>query len=327
MKEPLLSIIIPVYNVENYLSTCLDTIMNQPGDNYEVICVNDGSTDSSLFILNSYRKIYPHLVVLDVANGGTAAARNKGLEVAKGKYLWFIDSDDWIEKDSIKKLTSQLGDDPDILCFNGKLYYEETGRVVCDPGITEINLTGWDYYCRYALQRRQFHFVCVVLRLYKRDFLIKNTLLFEDGISHEDNLWIPKVMYFARSVISVPDSLYVYRIRPGSKMNTQDPQRILDIVNVANKLAAFFIPLNIDKSIIYREIAGEYFKGFMPDEIVKYGNNDKALIDNINWESFKTVSVYSRHKRIYSLVKLSPRLFRSYVIIEKYIKSRWFRFD
>ncbi len=90
----LISIIIPVYNVEPYLRQCLDSIFEQEADNYEVICINDGSTDGSAEILDEYAAKYLNLKVLHVANGGTAKARNLGMELAQGEYIWFVDSDD-----------------------------------------------------------------------------------------------------------------------------------------------------------------------------------------------------------------------------------------
>ena len=318
----LISIIIPVYNVENYLHQCLDSVFEQEADNYEVICVNDGSTDGSAAILDEYAAKYPNLKVLHVANGGTAKARNLGMELSQGEYIWFVDSDDWIQSGAIPVLTNWIERKrPDILNFSGTLYIENTKNIESDELFNEELLTGWEYYNNYALVGRKFHFVCVVLRLYKTEFIRSHNLWFDTTVTHEDNLWIPQVMYYAQSVYSIPENLYVYRIRQGSKMQTQNPQRIFDIVSVANKLAAFFIPLSgINKRTVYREIAGEYFKGFMPHEQKIYGKNDKELKRLINWESFKAVSVYPRHKRIYTLLKLHPLFFSMYYRIESFLK-------
>lgn len=323
LNKPFFSIIIPVYNVEQYLRNCLDSVVAQTNTDYEVICVNDGSTDGSLEILQEYESKHTSIVVIDSPNGGTASARNIGIEAAQGDYIWFVDSDDWIESNALEILHKHIQDKAvDILCFNGKLTYEEDGRVEQDQGFVDSNLSGWEYYNKYALSKRKFHFVCVVLRVYRRKFLIKNSLFFEKGVSHEDNLWIPKVLYYAQSVSVIQASLYVYRIREGSKMQTISLNQVKDTITVANKLSAFFIPIKgIDKRQLYREISGEYFGAYMNDNIKLFGNQDAAIQKQINWANFKEVSIYPRHRLIYKLLSLSPGIFRAYILAEKEIKS------
>ena len=182
-------------------------------------------------------------------------------------------------------------------------------------------MTGWDYYNKYALINRKFHFVCTVLRIYRRAFLLENNLFFKIGIYHEDNLFTPLVCYYAQSVKVIPDLLYVYRIREGSITQSINKKRIFDIVRIANFLSDFFISKSdIEKTIVYREIAGEYFKGFMPEEIKVYGKLDYELKKLIQWDNYKIVSKYPRHKKNYSLLKISPLVFRIYIKIEKVVK-------
>lgn len=316
----LFSIIIPVYNVKQYLHDCLNSVLNQTFLNYEVICINDGSTDGSSLILDEYAAKYSNVSIINQENKGLSAARNAGIRAAKGDYIFFLDSDDWIEPNTLKILAEkQKGED--LLCFNGRRYFEDGTTEPPDAGIVEDRLTGWEYYNKYALVSRKFHFVCTVLRLYRREYLLKNNLLFEEGIYHEDNLFTPLACYYAKSVKVIPDILYVYRIREGSITQTANVQRLFDMITVANKLSDFFIPLSgIDKRTVYREIAGEYFKGFMSHEQKIYGKNNKELKRLINWESFKDVSVYPRHKRIYTLLKLHPLFFSVYYRIESFLK-------
>lgn len=320
--QPLISIIIPVYNVQSYLRKCLDSIVNQASKLIEVICVNDGSTDSSGDILDKYAQQFKYIKVYHVQNGGTAQARNIGLSQSIGVYLWFIDSDDWIETGSLETLRKLIElDKSDVISFNGVIYDESTSRFEIEDPIKPEKLKGWEYYSKYALVKRKFHFVCVVLRLYRREFLLDNQLVFDKSIFHEDNLWIPKVFYYANSVTIIDDRLYFYRIHNSSKMYDLNSNKLIDIVKIANKLSAFFVSkTDIDKQTIYREIAGEYFKGFMQEELSKYGNNDKELSRQINWEFFRLVSVYPRHRRIFWLLRIHPVLFRFYLKIEDYLK-------
>ncbi|MCL2596341.1 MAG: glycosyltransferase [Paludibacter sp.] len=315
------SIVIPVYNVEKYLEQCLQSLQNQTFTDFEVICVNDGSTDNSLEIINNF-KISKQwdFKIINQKNGGLSDARNAGIRVAKGNYILFLDSDDWIAENALEILNNNI-DNQDFIAFNGERFFEDGKIETPDNGILEEKLTGWEYYNKYALVTRKFHFVCVVLRLYRREFLIENNLFFKKGIFHEDNLFTPICCYYAENVKVIPDILYFYRIREGSITQNVNPKRVFDMVNIANLHAEFFIPQKVDKSVVYREIAGEYFKGFMPDEIKKYGNNDQQLRQLINWEYFKTTAKYPRHKRIYQLLKIGTAPFHLFLKVEKGLKK------
>jgi glycosyltransferase involved in cell wall biosynthesis len=320
-----ISFVIPVYNVEKYLKQCLGSVIGQTYTDFEIICINDGSTDGSNSILDEYASNHTNFTLLSQDNKGLSAARNAGIRAAKGDYVFFLDSDDWIEPETLKIL-AEMQKGEDLVCFNGRRFFEDGTVEKQDTGIIEEGLTGWEYYNRYALISRKFHFVCTVLRLYRREFLIQNNIFFEEGIYHEDNLFTPLACYYARTVKVIPDSLYIYRIRSGSITHSATQKHMLDTVKVANKLSVFFIPkTDVDKQTIYREIAGEYFKGFMQEERQNYGNNDKELSELINWKFFRLVSVYPRHKRIYWLLKVYPQLFRMYLQLEQKLKiTRFF---
>ena len=315
-----ISLIIPVYNVEQYLRDCLNSVVAQTNSDCEVICVNDGSTDGSLTILKEFQNRYNQITVITQQNKGLSGARNAGILAAKGDYLFFLDSDDWIEPNTLEILAQkQRGED--LVCFNGRRVFEDGSTEEPDNEIEELNLNGWEYYCKYALVRRKFHFVCSVLRLYRREYLLKNKLFFEEGIYHEDNLFTPLACYYAQTVKVIPDCLYVYRIRKGSITQSVNVQRLYDMITVANKLSDFFIPISdIDKNNLYREIAGEYFGAFMPEKRKLYGDKDLAIKRIINWNNFKTVSIYARHRRIYLFLSIHSALFRTYIYFEKRIK-------
>ena len=316
-----ISLIIPVYNVEQYLRDCLNSVVAQTNSDCEVICVNDGSTDGSWTILKEFQNRYNQITVITQQNKGLSGARNAGILAAKGDYLFFLDSDDWIEPNTLEILAQkQRGED--LVCFNGRRVFEDGSTEEPDNEIEELNLNGWEYYCKYALVRRKFHFVCSVLRLYRREYLLKNKLFFEEGIYHEDNLFTPLACYYAQTVKVIPDCLYVYRIRKGSITQSVNVQRLYDMITVANKLSDFFIPIrDIDKNNLYREIAGEYFGAFMPEKRKLYGDKDLAIKMLINWNNFKTVSIYARHRRIYLFLSIHSALFRTYIYFEKRIKT------
>jgi len=255
----LFSVIIPVYNVEKYLRACLDSVLNQTLPDWEAICVDDGSSDGSAFILNEYAAKDDRIKVIVQPNAGTAAARNAGLRVAQGDYIFFLDSDDWLEADSFQILADRLQGE-DILCFSGIRYFESTGLFHPADILPEKTYqSGMDYYNENALLSRDFAFVCVVLRVYNRAFLMRNGLFFDEDITYEDNLWVPITLYHAQAVAVIPNVLYVYRIREGSKMQEVSLKRKMDMLKVANRLSAFFIPKQgFDKTNVYRAITHHF---------------------------------------------------------------------
>ena len=126
-----ISIIIPVYNVEDYLSQCLDSVLSQDFDDFEVICVNDGSTDNSLIILEKYAKLDSRIKIISQINGGLGSARNTGLKHANGEYVMFIDSDDYISEGSLKKIYyNAVSNNSDIVIFEFCQFGEDKGT--CD---------------------------------------------------------------------------------------------------------------------------------------------------------------------------------------------------
>ena len=258
------SVIIPVFNVESYLRDCLDSVLKQTFADWEAICVNDGSTDGSGLILNEYDSKDERIVVVAQANSGTAAARNTGMKVAKGDYIFFLDSDDWLESNALQSIADQL-EGEDVLCFSGRRYFEELNDYHQPDQLSERQYkSGMDYYNDNALLPRDFAFVCVVLRVYKRSFVIEHQLFFDDDVSYEDNLWVPIILYYAGIVKVISDALYVYRVRAGSKMSEVSVARKKDMLKVANRLAAFFVPKQgFDKTIVYRAITHHFQVVFM----------------------------------------------------------------
>ncbi len=294
------SIIIPVYNVEKQLEQCLNSVLSQTFTDYEVICVNDGSSDGSLMILNDFAEKDIRIKIIDKENGGLSDARNTGIKAAKGDYLFLLDSDDWIVENALEILNKNI-ENQDFIAFNGKRFFEDGRTEAPDEGISEQKIIGWEYYNKYALKSRKFHFVCTVLRLYRREFLLENELFFKKGIYHEDNLFTPVCCYYAKNVKVIPDVLYIYRIREGSI--TQQPnnhlKRIFDNVRICNILGHFFVPLaGIDKQIIYQVLCNGYFGSF--GWIISIAKEEKEILDlyqKTDWNIFRAI-IYKIDARI-----------------------------
>ena len=281
------SVVIPVYNVERYLRDCLDSVRRQSYTDWEAVCVNDGSTDGSATILEEYAANDQRFKVVVQPNGGLSAARNTGMAKAEGDYVVFLDSDDWLEDHALETLAKNL-DDEDMLCFSGRRFFEETGEFHPVDQLAEKTYeSGMAYYNENALQHRDFAFVCVVLRAYKRSFLVENGLCFKEGIFHEDNLFTPKACYYAARVGQIADCLYNYRVRTQSIMTTMGTKHSRDLMIVANELAGFFVPKSgFDKTIVYRALTHHYQRVFGDVPVT----DRKKARQWCRWELYRKVS-------------------------------------
>lgn len=291
------SVIIPVYNVEAYLQACLGSVLNQTFEDWEAICVNDGSTDNSAAILEEYGHKDSRFKIFSQSNGGLSAARNTGLKAAAGDYVLFLDSDDWLEGNALEIVSKSLADE-DMLCFSGRRFFEKESRYhEADQLHPRSYITGMDYYNENALSNRDFAFVCVVLRAYKRGFLLSHELWFKEGIFHEDNLFTPLACYYAKRVKVIDVCLYDYRVRANSITTTGNVKRLRDLLETANTLAAFFISKDgFDKTTVYRAITHHYQVVFAKAQ----GEERKGLKNLCDWHSYHKVSrTKLRHRMNY----------------------------
>ncbi len=296
------SVVIPVYNVEDYLDDCLSSLQSQDYTDFEVICVNDGSTDRSREILSEWESRFPQMKVIDRENGGLSAARNTGLEAATGDYVLFVDSDDWVESTMLKRVTEEV-DDTDILCFACRRSDNNTYDTLFHE-----QSDGWNYYNRHALEHREVPFVCVWQRCYRRGFLEENNLRFREGILHEDNEFTPRACLKSKRVKVIPDVLYNYRIRSGSIMTTRGLRSKESLITIGNELSALFAKEDgIDKTIVYQALTQCYQMAF----IANTREEDRKLKQLVDWRCYRRVSrTKPRHSINYSLLRTSPTLFR-----------------
>lgn len=305
------SVIIPIYNVSDFLAECLESVARQSFMDYEVVCVDDGSTDDSGAIACQYVDGRDHWKLIHQENQGLGGARNTGLRHATGDYVLFLDSDDRLRPDTLQILSENLSDE-DILCFNGQRFIHETGAYEpADELQPERYFSGWDYFSNNALKHRNFAFVCVVLRCYRRAYLLDNELWFKAGIYHEDNLFTPLACYYAQAVKVIPDILYDYRVRGSSIMTSRSIKHWKDLVGIANELSAFFVSKKtIEKETIYQSLTHHYQMAFSQVSQVE----DKELLPLVNWTLYKTVSrTKLRHRLLFIAMRISPRLFRAVI--------------
>jgi len=242
-----LSVVLPVYNVAPYLRQCLDSLASQEESFKEIIAVDDGSTDESPAILAEYAaNRLPQLNIIRQDNGGLSAARNTGIAAATGRWLYFVDSDDFLEPNALSQLVSVAEHDHlDIALCNARYHHE--GRKPDRPIHTKVYETTVESGKDWVRNRlRQGFFPHMVwMHLYRREFLLEHNFGFIPGQVHEDVIWTNQVMLAAQKVRYVDSVLYNYRIRqvrsgadlvrrskgyviPCSVRNTEEISRIAD---------------------------------------------------------------------------------------------------
>lgn len=241
-NTPNLSIIVPVYNVENYLTDCIDSLLNVDIDKIEIILIDDGSTDSSGKIADRYARQNNKIKVVHQPNGGLATARNSGMKEAKGEYIAFVDSDDWLLKGCLEKIYKEsISLNADLIMGN-TLFIQPDGKTYnpfnpIPSNICHSVLSGKIIFSE--LMKSGAYPPMVYNFLYKRAWLEKQTLFFEN-IVHEDELWTPQAICLAKRVYITNIDFYGYRQREGSIMNTlKKTKRIRDLIYISNQLIHF----------------------------------------------------------------------------------------
>lgn len=221
--QPLVSVIIPVYNVETYLRECVDSVLNQTYSHYEVILVDDGSTDSSGRICDDYAKTYSRIRAIHQVNGGLSDARNTGLRNANGVFIYFLDSDDYIESECLQHLISIANQEKaDVVFFDGYVFLDG-----CKDDQSDSRYVRKEKYktCQgrnmlVQLLKNDEYRTAVPLMFYKMEYLRKHKLMFMKGILHEDELFTFLVFNMDGVVAHCHEQLYARRIRPGSIMTS-----------------------------------------------------------------------------------------------------------
>ena len=214
-----ISVIVPVYNVEKYLDKCLSSLLNQRYEGVEIIVIDDNSTDGSLTVAKKYVKYNNVKVISKEKNLGLSDSRNIGIKEASGKYIMFLDSDDYVEDGCILKIREIVKEEhePDIIYFGYCEEYEDTNEKNIRYGyISSRNhvYTGEEFALAELRQRNLYAAAC--FGVYKRELIMRNELFFESGILHEDELWTPQIILKADKVYTSDYVFYHYLRRRGS---------------------------------------------------------------------------------------------------------------
>lgn len=223
------SLVIPVYNVEKYLARCLDYCINQTYQNLEIICVNDGSTDNSLTILDHYKTLDNRIQVINKENGGLSSARNVGIAASVGKYIMFVDSDDFISTVAVEKLLKYAEQyNSDIVVFD---YVHNNGKNFINISVDKNCIIPGEVFNIDTLDGSAYNEVPVSAwcKFYNADFLKDNEIFFDEGLIFEDVAFFSKVYTTAKRIVYLNESFYSYTLsREGQIMERRD-DKLFDI--------------------------------------------------------------------------------------------------
>ena len=311
----LLSIIVPVYNVEKYLRKCIDSLLVQDllSDDYEIILVDDGSTDQGGAICDEYAENNPNVKVIHQQNGGLSAARNRGIDASEGKYIQFVDSDDYLEPNVLKALVDRMeGDALDVLRFNYRNVNEQYEIVepnkdpkkhvnysdkVCD-GMTFLNerLGPACYACQFMVRRE-----------------LLTDCRFKEGIYFEDTEWTPRMLLKAKRAASTDTMVYNYLVREGSITQSVDEKKKKKVLD--DKL----LLINALKSQMQQVEDKRWFEGMIAQTVISivsyvaanYYDKRNEVMEALAEKDIFPLSTYQANQTGMRKIKwanLSPRL-------------------
>jgi len=292
---PKVSVIIPVYNVEKYLRECLDSILSQTFKDFEVICVDDGSTDASVDILREYADNDDRFIILKQANQGAAVARNYGMSIAKGKYLLFLDSDDVFSEMLLEKSVAKAEFfDADITIFKA-MSFDTTSKIkaVMKDGITKFRLGQQKTFSHNDVSDKIFNSFLIPAwnKLFKKSFVFNNKILFQEIKRYNDLFFTNKALTLATKIILLDEVLLFYRV--GLKSNLQSGK---DNTPLEVHKALFALKRFLDEQGVYEKVKDSFIKLALDNVFynlheIKNDNSRSLYVNKLRDEYFKDLGI------------------------------------
>lgn len=312
IKETMLSIIVPVYNVEKYIKQCIESLVSQTLKDMEIIVVNDETKDNSIEIVKEFHD--NRIKIVNKKNGGLSSARNAGIEIARGKYIAFVDSDDFIDFNSAYEDMIKLANKyaADIVVGNANWYYNSNKKspMNIDKKMFKNKVISAEKYIVESIKSKRI-FVPVWLNLYKRELMVSNNIYFKNGILHEDELFSPQIFLKAKKVALYEKDFYNYRQREGSIMNSSaKDKRVKDVFSTCLELSEIIktlpnseVKLYLSNYIVDVALAVSYkYKERVP-RVVK-----KMITQNSNKSTLKIkAKLLNLNENFYYLVEFIDR--------------------
>lgn len=288
MEETKISIIVPVYNVEQYIKRCMDSLLDQDFEDYEIVVVNDGTPDNSMSYVKMLQRTNDKIVICNRDNGGLSAARNTGISQAKGEYLWFCDSDDALEGNCLSKLYEKAKNNClDILLFDE----EEIGNA--DSSCHERKKSVWTNDDRIEvvngstllneLVNKKIYNASACGYLIKKQVLEDNHLSFYEGILHEDELFTPIALTNSKRTAYIDWMPYKRYVREGSITTSANYQKRMEGLGIVIKELVRYYDIKLNSSLekeTFQSILMSQMTHFL-GETEKIHHPNKCLKQNV----------------------------------------------
>ena len=302
-----ISIIVPIYNISKYISKCIESILNQTYENFELILVNDGSTDDSLNVIEKYA-YDSRIKIFSKVNGGLSDTRNYGIKKSTGDYIMFVDGDDFLlDENCLEKIISKFNEkELDILQFKMVHYFEKTEKYVYLNDFIDVSaLEYWDKI--EILNRNSQLSVSACDKVFSSKFLKNNNLFFETNLLSEDVKWFLHCLLKAKNIVLINENIYVYRQqRPGSISTVKGKKHVSDLYSTIKYWLDYDYTNTKIKEIYYSIIAYWYSilrVNFSKDFFTKDMKKDFKYIDSyiFNYNSNSKVKLIYNVKRYFGI--------------------------
>lgn len=304
MKK-MFSIIIPCYNVEKYVVSCVDSILKQTEKDFEIVIINDGSTDNTLEVIQKNYSNNEYIKIIDQKNGGLSKARNTGIKNSTGKYLCFVDSDDyWNDNNALRKIKAYIIDnDKDIIVIGNTKFFENDEKIVPKKS---INYKGQGV--EYLIKTNYFK-ACAWDKIVKRELVVNKNNYFPDGLFSEDIIWCGKLLEETLNVGCLEENFYMYRQRVGSITKSVKEKNIKDMIQMIHNFDG------IDNNIVKSFLAYEYSVALglvstknVKNNISKETLNELFLLkDLLNYDLSEKVHKVNMLKKLFG-IKLTSKI-------------------
>lgn len=301
----LVSVIIPIYNAEDYLNECIDSLLNQTYSSIEIILVNDGSTDNSLQIAEGYAKQYPQVKLFNKSNGGQSTARNLGIEKAKGSYFIFVDSDDYVTATHIEELYEALKkyDVKVSMCRFTKEATELSSKISLQTNLLSGNFSE----LIAKLYSSTYPAVAPCAKLYDR--LLFETVKFHEGIIYEDGILFYEIVDQIKAIALVDSKSYYYRTTENSTLTSRISQKNFDVLEKNTITEKFFLEKHPEDMRHFYQKALNLNDSVALKCIQDKGNLAKELFGKL----YKQNRVYSRDIFPRKLIYLSKVIYTPFI--------------
>ena len=241
--NPKVSVIVPAFNVEKYISKCLLSLVNQTLKDIEIIVINDGSTDKTLEIVQKFEELDKRIKIINQENQKQGAARNRGMEIAEGEYVGFVDSDDWVDLDYFEKLYLA------VKKYNSDIALATNVRIGNGKTKKRLNIEKEEFVT--SLQDKidishQAKNPCPTNKIYRREMLAMNNVKWPEGVYCEDKLFTIQAIYYANGLVTVPEVNYYYFRNPNSTVNSKAKFNHKDKNNARKAVVEFLKEKNVD---------------------------------------------------------------------------------